>query len=72
MAKDKKVVTEHNVKGLRELSIDDLKKKLIESSKDQFKLRMQKGAGQLAKPHLIKMIRRLIAKIKTVLTEKNK
>jgi large subunit ribosomal protein L29 len=72
MAKEKvsKVVPEHNTESFRQLSVDELKKKLLVFSKDQFKLRMQKGAGQLIKPHLVKQIRRSIAKIKTVLTEK--
>jgi large subunit ribosomal protein L29 len=72
MAKDKtsKVVPEHDTKNFRQLSVDELKKKLLVFSKDQFKLRMQKGAGQLTKPHLVKQVRRSIAKIKTVLTEK--
>jgi large subunit ribosomal protein L29 len=31
---------------------------------------MQQATGQLAKPHLVKQVRRNIARIKTVLNEK--
>jgi len=55
---------------LRDTSEADLKKEVIEIAKDEFKLRMQKATGQLAKPHLVKQNRRKIARIKTVLTEK--
>lgn len=38
--------------------------------KDQFNLRMQKASGQLAQTHLLGKVRRDIARVKTVLTEK--
>jgi len=40
--------------------------------KEQFNLRMQQGAGQMSKPHLFQVVRRDIARIKTVLNEKTK
>jgi large subunit ribosomal protein L29 len=33
--------------------------------KEQFNLRMQSGTGQLARPHLVKEVRRNIARVKT-------
>ena len=69
-SKTAKATKEQDIKSFRELGVDELKKQLLVFSKDQFKLRMQKGAGQLTKPHLVKQVRRSIAKIKTVLTEK--
>lgn len=51
-------------------SVEELRAELIALLKEQFNLRMQKGAGQLAKPELLKNVRRGIARIKTVLSQK--
>ena len=58
--------------SFRQLTMDELREQLLVFSKDQFKLRMQKGAGETIKPHLVKRVRRSIARIKTELTAKNK
>ena len=55
---------------LRSKSVDDLNKELNDLLREQFNLRMQKGTGQLAKPHLLNEVRRNIARVKTVLNEK--
>ena len=55
---------------LKDKSVEDLNKDLIELAREQFNLRMQKGTGQLAKPHLLKEVRRNIARVKTVLNQK--
>jgi large subunit ribosomal protein L29 len=55
---------------LKEKSMDDLNKELSNLLREQFNLRMQKGTGQLAKPHLMKAVRRNIARVKTVLNQK--
>ena len=59
-----------NVSELREKNPDELKNELIELRKEQFKLRMQKGSGQLSQTHLMKEVRRNIARVKTVMNEK--
>jgi large subunit ribosomal protein L29 len=56
-------------KDLRSSSADDLQKKLEELLKEQFNLRMQRGAGQLSRPSQMRAVRRDIARIKTVMTE---
>ena len=61
-----------NASELREKSEDELKTELLDLLKEQFNLRMQQGSGQLSKPHLMKNVRRDIARIKTVLVEKAK
>ncbi len=38
--------------------------------REQFNLRMQKGSGQMTRPDQFKAVRRNIARVKTVLTEK--
>lgn len=57
-------------KELRQLTVEDLNKKLLDESKALFKLRMQKGTQQLAQTHLLKSTKKNIARIKTLLTEK--
>ncbi len=57
------------VKELRSKSKDELKQALLDLSREQFNLRMQKGTGQLAKPSQVKLVRRDIARINTILSE---
>lgn len=56
----------------REKSAAELKEELLNLRKEQFNLRMQRGAGQMSKPHQFQEVRKNIARLKTVLTEKNK
>ncbi len=58
------------IDDLRSLSIDDLQKELLSLRKEQFKLRMKKANGSLDKTHLITMVRKSVARVKTILTEK--
>jgi len=55
---------------LRKKSAEELEKDLLALMKDQFAYRMQRSTGQLNQPHLLKEVRRDIARIKTVLREK--
>ncbi|UCE89213.1 MAG: 50S ribosomal protein L29 [Pseudomonadota bacterium] len=55
---------------LRQKSADELQKELMGLLEEQFKLRMQKGTGQMARPHLMKEARRNIARVKTILKQK--
>jgi large subunit ribosomal protein L29 len=55
---------------LRDKSVEELTAELLKAREEQFKLRMSKATGQLGQTHLIKLSRREIARIKTVLTEK--
>lgn len=55
---------------LREKTTEDLNKELLDLLREQFNLRMQRGSGQLSRPSDMKRVRRDIARIKTVLTEK--
>ena len=56
---------------LRQKSIEDLRKDRLDLLREQFNLRMQRSTGQLSKPHLFKQVRRNIARINTVLQEKD-
>ena len=55
---------------LREKTESELREELLALLREQFNLRMQKGTGQLARPHRFAQIRKDIARIKTVLREK--
>jgi large subunit ribosomal protein L29 len=57
------------VSELRQKTKNELKLMLIELSREQFNLRMQRGTGQLSKPDQIKKVRRNVARIYTVLNE---
>jgi large subunit ribosomal protein L29 len=59
-----------NAKELRNKTKDELMSNLLELAREQFNLRMQKGTGQLAKSSQVKQVRRDIARINTVLSEK--
>jgi large subunit ribosomal protein L29 len=58
------------LKELRQKSAADLQAHLLELHKEQFSLRMQKATGQLAKTHDIRNVRREIARVNMLLTEK--
>lgn len=55
---------------LRQKSVEELNNQLLELLREQFKLRMQKSTGQLSQTHQLKQLRRDIARVKTLLTEK--
>ncbi len=56
---------------VRDMTTDELKDKLIQLKKEQFNLRFQKASGQLEKTARIGEVRRDIARVKTILGEKN-
>jgi large subunit ribosomal protein L29 len=59
-----------NASELKDMDAASLNVKLTELLKEQFNLRMQKTTGQLQKTHEIRNIRRDIARVKTILTQK--
>jgi large subunit ribosomal protein L29 len=56
---------------LRKQSPAELNTQLLELRREQFNLRMQRGAGQQTQTHHFKRVRQEIAQIKTLLTEKS-
>jgi large subunit ribosomal protein L29 len=55
---------------LKEKSVSELQVLLLELARECFNLKMQKATSQLSKPSRIKQVRRNIAKIHTILTQK--
>lgn len=57
-------------KELRDLSVEELTKKEAQLKLDNFNLRIQQQLNQLEKPHRLRANRRDIARIKTVLRQR--
>ncbi len=70
MAKLKDIKKEREDRRLK--TPDQLRDELTKLKKEQFNLRFQKATGQLEKTSRVKEIRRDIARIETVLSEKSK
>ena len=58
------------IKEVRDLSIEKLEEKLQELKKDLFMLRMQHATNQLDNPMQIAAVKKDIARIKTIIREK--
>lgn len=58
------------IDDLRNLSKEDLVIKLASIKEELGKLNYQKVIGQIEKPHQFKMLKKAIARIKTLLNEK--
>jgi len=58
-------------KDLRKMSVEELNAKLKELKEELFNLRFQHAINQLDNPQRIVEVKRNIARVMTVLTEKN-
>ncbi len=58
------------IKEIRNLTSEELQKKLNDTRTELFNLRFQHATGNLANPMLLNSLKKDIAKIKTVLTER--
>ena len=64
------VVNKMKANEIRNMSASELKSKLVDLKKDLFMLRMQLATNHLDNPTKISAVRRDIARVKTVLSEK--
>ncbi|MCR5113487.1 MAG: 50S ribosomal protein L29 [Acholeplasmatales bacterium] len=55
---------------IRALSVEDINNKIAELKEELFNLKFQAALGNIEKPARISEIKRTIARLKTVLTEK--
>ena len=62
--------TNEYVKDLNTKSVDELTQVLVEAKKELFNLRFQNATNQLENTSRIKEVRKNIARIQTVITEK--
>ncbi|MEQ1438461.1 50S ribosomal protein L29 [Fontimonas sp. SYSU GA230001] len=60
------------IKALRGKDAKALGEELAALRKEQFNLRMQQTTGQGGKPHLVKDVRKKIARLKTVMAQQVK
>ncbi len=58
-----------NATDLRSKSMDELSEELVALRREQFNLRMQQATGELAQVHEHGLVRKNIARVKTVLQE---
>ena len=58
------------IKELRNLTDADLFKKISESKKELFDLRLKQSTGSLEKPSRIRELRKNVARMKTILAER--
>jgi large subunit ribosomal protein L29 len=58
------------VAEFRDLKVDELRQREQEMDDQLFRLRIQKSMGQLEAAHKLKALRRDLARVKTVLREK--
>ena len=58
------------INELRELSDEELKAKIAEYKEELFNLRFSQATGSLDKPHRINELRKAVARIKTILRER--
>ena len=59
-------------KDFRAMSLDELESKLVECKKEQFNLRIQQSTGQLQNTAQLAKVRKEVAKINTLITERKK
>jgi len=57
-------------KEIRELTNEELARKIADSKEELFRLRFQLATGQLNNPMKIKEVKRQIARFKTILRER--
>lgn len=55
---------------IRKLSNEEITKKIEESKEELFNLRFQQATGSLEKPSRINELRKLVARMKTILRER--
>ncbi|MBA57946.1 MAG: 50S ribosomal protein L29 [Gammaproteobacteria bacterium] len=57
---------------LIESSEKELQEKIDQLSKELFELRMQKSIGQLGQSHMLKQVKKEIARVKTLINRRKK
>ena len=55
---------------IRKLSTEEINKKITESKEELFNLRMKQATGTLENPARIRELRKTVARIKTILRER--
>jgi large subunit ribosomal protein L29 len=61
--------SKQRLSDLRALSEDQLNEELLKLKKEQFNLRFQRATGQLENSSRVRVVRRDVARIKTIATQ---
>ena len=59
-----------NTADIRDLSDDEIRDQIAQSKDELFRLRFRSATQELESPHLLKSLRRDIARMKTILRER--
>ena len=59
-----------NIKEIRDMSNEELNKEVVSLKEELFNLRFQQATGQLENPARMREVKKTIARIKTVITER--
>jgi large subunit ribosomal protein L29 len=59
-----------NTADIREMSDDEIRDKIVEAKEELFRLRFRSATQQLENPSLVKILRRDVARMKTILRER--
>ena len=59
-----------NIKEIRDMSNEELNKEVVSLKEELFNLRFQQATGQLENPARMREVKMTIARIKTVITER--
>jgi len=54
---------------IRDMSIEEMRQKVLDLNEELFNLRFQHGAGQLENPQKMKQTKRDIARVRTIIRE---
>jgi large subunit ribosomal protein L29 len=60
------------INEIRKLTTEDINKKITEAKEELFNLRFAQATGSLEKPHRVRELRHTVARLKTVLKEREK
>tara|TARA_B100000424_G_scaffold150649_1_gene114840 strand:+ start:274 stop:495 length:222 start_codon:yes stop_codon:yes gene_type:complete len=66
------IMKNSNLENFKTNTIDELKSKLIDLKKEHFNLRFRLSSGELEKPDGMKKVKKDIARVKTILSQKIK
>ncbi len=61
---------DHRLSDLKAMSDDQLSEELLKLKKEQFNLRFQKATGQLENTSRVRVVRRDVARVKTIAAQK--
>lgn len=58
------------INDIRKLTTEEIQKKIAETKEELFNLRFAQATGSLEKPHRVRELRHTVARLKTVLKER--